>query len=441
MKEKLPLDIIGLIAFSILLFSQISMFFKIEPFYTWFYLFAWWSYIVIIDSIIFKLKGNSLIRSRGKEIIFLAVWSTIFWFIFESINLILQNWYYVNLPVDTFLRRSSIILAFATVLPCLFETAELLEYSDIYSKLSIKRFKLSVYLIVTLFVVGILFILLSITFPQFFFPLVWGSFLLILEPILYLSGGRSLLKDLEKGYPRKILILLTSGLICGFLWEFWNYWAYSKWMYTLPYLNQVKIFEMPIAGFLGFPLFAVECYVMYNFISFFRKDAGWEKDTTNCSYYALPESVTAIILSVVLCGFSYIGLILMEKHTIDSYESHIEDIPYMTAKVHTYFSDKGLIKVYEFIRYCKKPENIKKISTELNYPTRIIQKWVNFAKLIDFKGIGSSNFLVLQKAGIESISDLAKADPIILHKKFKGTKPFGRVNLWISEAQELAESY
>ncbi len=48
------------------------------------------------------------------------------------------------------------------------------------------------------------------------------------------------------------------------LWEFWNYWAATKWTYTVPYLGDVKIFEMPILGYLGFPPFALECYAMYH---------------------------------------------------------------------------------------------------------------------------------------------------------------------------------
>jgi hypothetical protein len=32
-------------------------------------------------------------------------------------------------------------------------------------------------------------------------------------------------------------------------------------------LNGWKVFEMPVLGFLGFPPFALECAVMYNFLT------------------------------------------------------------------------------------------------------------------------------------------------------------------------------
>jgi hypothetical protein len=50
------------------------------------------------------------------------------------------------------------------------------------------------------------------------------------------------------------------------LWEFWNYWAHTKWVYTVPILPQIKIFEMPFLGFFGFGPFALECYVATNLL-------------------------------------------------------------------------------------------------------------------------------------------------------------------------------
>jgi hypothetical protein len=57
----------------------------------------------------------------------------------------------------------------------------------------------------------------------------------------------------------------SPGIVCGLLWECWNYWAHTKWVYTVPVPPHVKLFEMPLAGYLGFPAFAVECFVMYVF--------------------------------------------------------------------------------------------------------------------------------------------------------------------------------
>ena len=94
-------------------------------------------------------------------------------------------------------------------------------------------------------------------------PLVWLGLILMLDPINALRGNPSITGDIIRGNYQRLLALLASGGLCGLLWEFWNYWALTKWTYTVPYLGSVKIFEMPVLGYLGFPPFAVECWAMY----------------------------------------------------------------------------------------------------------------------------------------------------------------------------------
>lgn len=99
---------------------------------------------------------------------------------------------------------------------------------------------------------------------------VWLGFIFLLDPINRRFGGESLLDDRNRTRN-----LLMSGLLCGFLWEFWNYWAGAKWHYTVPIMEHVKLFEMPLPGFLGFPPFALECFTMYVFVRLmFRKLAS-----------------------------------------------------------------------------------------------------------------------------------------------------------------------
>jgi hypothetical protein len=95
---------------------------------------------------------------------------------------------------------------------------------------------------------------------------VWLGFILLLDPINARLGGESLIADLRAGRPGRSINLLLGGLLCGVLWEFWNYWCRAKWHYAVPIMEHVKIFEMPLPGYLGFPAFALECFTMYVFI-------------------------------------------------------------------------------------------------------------------------------------------------------------------------------
>ena len=95
--------------------------------------------------------------------------------------------------------------------------------------------------------------------------------LLLLDPINYLRGKKSLLRDWQKGIWQSFFCLFFAGLICGLLWEFWNYWAHARWIYQVPYAMSPRIFEMPLLGYLGFPLLAIEYYAFYSMV------LGWKR--------------------------------------------------------------------------------------------------------------------------------------------------------------------
>ena len=97
-------------------------------------------------------------------------------------------------------------------------------------------------------------------------PIIWIGWAFFLDPINQRLGERSFISELFSGLPRSTAVFFLAGVICGLLWEFWNYWAISKWQYDVPYLGHIKLFEMPVLGFLGFAPFTIESYAIYVFI-------------------------------------------------------------------------------------------------------------------------------------------------------------------------------
>jgi hypothetical protein len=95
---------------------------------------------------------------------------------------------------------------------------------------------------------------------------VWLGFIFLLDPINAALGVESLWMDLRGGRRERLINLSLSGLLCGLLWEFWNYWSRAKWIYSVPIMENLKLFEMPLPGYLGFPAFAIECFTMYVFV-------------------------------------------------------------------------------------------------------------------------------------------------------------------------------
>jgi len=92
--------------------------------------------------------------------------------------------------------------------------------------------------------------------PSVFYPLVWIAPFLLFDGLVIAAGGHSLVMELSKGIWRRAAVIAGAGLLCGGLWEFWNFWAFPKWTYDIPLLDFVPVFEMPILGYGGYIPFA-----------------------------------------------------------------------------------------------------------------------------------------------------------------------------------------
>jgi len=302
-RKKTASGLLMLCAWVVFLIAVLGMICKKEPFYTWFYSFAWWAYILFVESFLSFRGHRSLLFTNPARFLLLLPLSVMIWLIFEVFNFRLQNWHYLNLPPQRGPRWIGYTIAYATVLPAIFSTVNLLDIQGVVRQVRAVPFRID-FLKKWSVRLGIATLVLPVLFPKVFFPLVWLGFIFCFDPYNYKYGAGSILRDLEKGAIRTLSLLLIGGLICGMLWEFWNFWAGSKWSYTIPYLGFLKIFEMPILGFLGFPFFAVECYVMTNtFFLFVQRLHQEENRKKEWNAWVLMAAV-AVVFSVV----SYIGI-------------------------------------------------------------------------------------------------------------------------------------
>src|SRR5687767_8476535 len=108
----------------LLIVSETAMLMRVEPFWTWHTPFAWTGYIVFVDGIIYKKRGSSWLTTNRREFFFLALVSIPLWVVFEGYNLLITNWYYINLPENLLVRYFGYAWAFATISPGIFLTAE-----------------------------------------------------------------------------------------------------------------------------------------------------------------------------------------------------------------------------------------------------------------------------------------------------------------------------
>jgi hypothetical protein len=228
------------------------------------------------------VKGRSPLLSDRLEFLVLVVISIAGWWLCEFYNAprfwnsdLELWWHYHNLEPNLFLRRVGYDWAFGTIFPLLFLTAEFFK-ETVFRKLDRGRqLKLSKPVLLVLVAIGAVGAIVPLVYPsEWFAPVIWLSFIFLIDPLNAMRGWPSITEDLARGDWRRLWALLASGLFCGVLWEFFNYWALSKWTYTVPFFGNVKIFEMPVLGFLGFPPFAVECWAMYILVRSFLQPSA-----------------------------------------------------------------------------------------------------------------------------------------------------------------------
>jgi hypothetical protein len=222
----------------------------------------WLGYILAVDGIVERRSSTSLLKRSTRRFLALFLVSIPFWWLYEALNARLGNWEYLYPRQIGFVERHlHASVAFSTVVPALFETAEFYSTTRLPARLGRwRRIAPSRQGLVGFSCFGLVMIALVLAFPRQAYPLVWLGLFLALDPIVNLGGGRSISDQVARGRWQTVAILFGAGITCGFFWEMWNYWSMPKWIYHVPYVGHPKLFEMPLLGYGGYLPFALEVY-------------------------------------------------------------------------------------------------------------------------------------------------------------------------------------
>ncbi|MBI9069228.1 MAG: hypothetical protein JEZ09_18165 [Salinivirgaceae bacterium] len=284
-KEKLPLWFwIGMLLFvttALIMWGKFSqpkiiINFSVIPLF--------WGFSFIIDGLVYRRNsGNSIISNMPRTIIGIGIASISGWLIFEYLNFFVNdNWYYPMADLVTTSEFYVYALVGSTgLMPMAFEMYSLLNtFKGLQHRYSFGRkitLPRKLQYAILLFTLGITFIIGY--FPNQMFFIIWLAPLIIFSILLDILGLWTPFKPIaQKGDWTPLALICLAEFIMGFLCEFWNYLSAfhnpllthnpDYWVYSIPYVNILHVFEMPMLGLFGYIPFGAYIWVWWIVVAF-----------------------------------------------------------------------------------------------------------------------------------------------------------------------------
>jgi len=238
----------------------------------------WLAYIVAVNALCCRRTGRSLLTHRPGFFLALFPTSAVFWWFFEYLNRFVQTWYYVGERFGPWEYFWYATLPFATVLPAVLSTGDLIQSFAGFRRAFGRMQPLSGFdhpllpwgvlaaAAAGLAAIGV--------WPSVFHSLVWVAPLLIIVSLKGLRREAHPLQDLAGTDWTGLVSAALAALVCGFFWEMWNFYSLAKWKYSIPLVHRFEIFEMPVLGYAGYLPFGLECAVVADLLGTLLKRDG-----------------------------------------------------------------------------------------------------------------------------------------------------------------------
>ena len=239
----------------------------------------WLGFILLVDGLVLRRTGTSLAVRSPKIMVVMFIVASPYWWAFEGINQITQNWVYVTPTEEDSGGLVGVIqasLSYSTVVPAVFEVSELIgSFGFIKRFARLPSLVLSRPQIILAGVFGLGSLVTMLIWPTYLFPMTWLCLFFIFDPINNLTGRPSIIAQVKNGDYRTVVAFALGALVCGFFWEMWNRDASVSWEYNIGYLDFARIFQMPLLGYGGYLPFGLETYAVFHFVA---GVLGWSSD-------------------------------------------------------------------------------------------------------------------------------------------------------------------
>lgn len=393
------------------LIGLVVLAFDVPRWNTLWFLFGWVGWLLVVDAAIAGSGGVSFLGGRRRELGAMLLWSVPYWTLFEGYNFVLKNWSYVFLPRSELAQALFAGAAFATVLPACFFHADWLRTRGVFEAVRWRPLTVGPGVEAGLVIFGLACAGLPLVAPTVAYPLVWGATFGIPEVINRRIGAPSLLADLEAGRPARLLRLLVGGAVAGGVWEGLNSFARAKWVYTVPGFEEWKLFEMPLLGFLGFPVLAVQAFSAYALLSAVaRGGRHWERP--DAAQPRVPSAHTWRAIAL-LVGFS----VLADRFPLDpavlARRPILDELPDLRPGDRDALAAVGL-STPERLAGAVAREGAHAVAARTGVPVDRVDRAADHAAMALHKGMGAPFAALLLDLGVREPEDLAAADAHVL---------------------------
>jgi hypothetical protein len=363
---------------------------------------AWWGIVLALDGAVRARHGSSPFARPG-EFVACALASVAFWDAFELLNLRLHDWWYVGVPRSAAAGAVFSALSYATVLPAVRLALALVAPTP--GRERIVAVPARPGSTVLLAGAGFAMLAAAIAAPGVAFPLAWIFLWPLCEAAV--AGRRddeprlaSPLQALRAGRRDLPLRALAVALPFGLAWESLNWGCARGWVYTVPHFETPKLFEMPLAGYLGYLPFLLECAAALALVERVRGRRG----------------LAVLAIALFHLGADRLG----RATTVLSVTPDIADVVGMTHAEREGLERRGL----------RTPEALRDAS---DVPDRV-------RRLSDLASVAHMGFVWAERLETAQVPDraaLASARDLPLWTRLAATGPAPRpevVRLWISAA-------
>ena len=173
-------------------------------------------------------------------------------------------------------------------------------------------------------------------------------------------------------------------------------------MYTVPGFEGLKLFEMPLAGFLGFPPFAVECLVVIRAVQALAAHVRPPRPRRSRRWAGVGLAATLLVFRAV------------DPVTVDSFYRPTVDLAVLPAPARQRLAELGLRSPEKLLRALEDPGGRGAWSDRSGLPAVELERIRSTVVLVMQRGLGEDRVAQLRRLGIESVTDLRQWDAAAL---------------------------